>query len=266
MADGVRDVAALRDADPRQLGAFRLQGRLADSPVGVVYLARDRRGRAVSVAMLSRGAAADAAARDRFVAAVTKGAGVASPPRVVAAATSSLSAPWVAVPYAEGGRGAEVFLEPVGAGGASAGGVRLAPYWAGEGGGGAPRWGRLPGRAGSGVVHAEPDRRVVAGLVVLLLLFLVLLVLLYLYLSALGGREPGREQTPQGGGTESAEPSPSPSSSPGDSGEPSPGRPQEEGTQEPRVSPGPSEVPSVPLDDEDVEGMPVEPTDPQDLA
>jgi hypothetical protein len=60
----------LESADPPQLGPFRLTARLRESPAGIVYLGEDPYGIRVSVAVLTRGAAGDAAARERFQAAI----------------------------------------------------------------------------------------------------------------------------------------------------------------------------------------------------
>ncbi|RCV47291.1 hypothetical protein DEF23_27050, partial [Marinitenerispora sediminis] len=122
----------LQDCDPRQLGAFRLSERVSESPEGVVYLARDADGRQVSVAVLSHGAAADPAARDRFTAAVAKGTGVPGAPRVLASSAPGGSVAWVATPADGDGGGARAaaFLRPVGVGGARAAGTpAYAPYW-----------------------------------------------------------------------------------------------------------------------------------------
>ncbi|MEV4258344.1 hypothetical protein AB0J52_34755, partial [Spirillospora sp. NPDC049652] len=59
--------------DPVRLGPFRLTARLTENAAGIVYLAVDDEGRRASVAVLSRDAAEDAAARDRFRAAILAG-------------------------------------------------------------------------------------------------------------------------------------------------------------------------------------------------
>ena len=71
------------------LGPFRLTARILSSPAGVVYSALDPAGRPVQVALLTRGAASDPAARDRFAAAVRS-----SGPEVLAADTAD-QGPWV---------------------------------------------------------------------------------------------------------------------------------------------------------------------------
>jgi len=59
-------VSPLGDEDPPRVGDFWLDARLAASPAGVAYTAHDDQQRAVLVVLLSEGAAADAAARDRL--------------------------------------------------------------------------------------------------------------------------------------------------------------------------------------------------------
>ncbi|MFC7327039.1 hypothetical protein [Marinactinospora rubrisoli] len=254
----------LQDYDPRQLGAFRLRERVSESPEGVVYLARDADGRPVSVAVLSEGAAADPAARDRFAAAVSKGAGVPGAPRVLASSAPGASVAWVAT-SADGDHGrAAAFLRPVGVAGARAAGTpRYAPYWSGAGSPGAARWGWLPRGRGAAAAESHPNRGVIAGLLMLIMLFLVLLVLLYLWLA--GVREQANSQPapdPESSGSPSPSPQPSPSPRPSETGES--GSPDPDSSGEP--SPGPSDVPSVPLDERDFTGVPVDPSDPASLA
>lgn len=83
----------LQYGDPVQLGAFRLVDRVGESPAGVVYRATDPRGAQLLLTVLSRGAAADAAARDRFAAALRR------PPAgsTVLAVETEGPAPWVAL-------------------------------------------------------------------------------------------------------------------------------------------------------------------------
>lgn len=115
----------LRPEDPGGLGPFRLESRLHESPAGIVYLGADPYGRKVSVALLTTSAAGDAAARDRFRAAIEaetpppdsvprrpEAPGPDRPAPVVAALAEG-EAPWVATAYQEGRPGAERFLEPV---------------------------------------------------------------------------------------------------------------------------------------------------------
>ncbi len=141
----------LQYGDPPRLGPFVLQARLLTAPAGLVYLGQGPDGRAVSVAVLTRGAALDAAARDRFVTAIKDAGrhrggrlgrsvpligvvrGRAETPEVVA--MDEGRAPWVAVPYVPGGAGAERFLEPVMVSGMLLGdrqGPDFVPYWLGD--------------------------------------------------------------------------------------------------------------------------------------
>nr|WP_155999464.1 hypothetical protein [Streptomonospora sp. PA3] len=259
----------MHEEDPRQLGPFRLSDRVGSSAEGVVYLARDSRGRRVSVAMLSAGAAADPAARDRFAAAVRGGRGVEDPPPVLASSLSSPAASWVAV-RRRGSRGAEAYLEPVAAAdphSAGAGrGPSYAPYWAGQAAGAAPAaaawsWASVGLRRGHGAPGAA-GWPVIVALLIALLLFAVLVVALFLLL---------QNFTMQAG----APPSPPPSghgSSPGPgSGSPSPQPsgesegPQAPATGRPSPAPSPSAVPSVDVDEDDYPPGEI-PTDPQDQA
>ncbi|WP_285759941.1 hypothetical protein [Nocardiopsis ansamitocini] len=243
---------ALGEADPRQLGAFRLVERRRVCAEGVVYAGRDGSGRAVSVALLSAGASADAAARDRFVAAVSKGAGVEGPVPPVLGWGVSAAAAWAAV--ADEGAGAGVFLAPVAAGGPRGGtGPGYVPYWATSGGASAPRW-AWSGRGGGGVAApGRSSRGLVAGLAVLVALLVALLVVLYFFLSGLRQEAystPAEVPSPGGGaqespGTPSVSPSPQESDQGGESQSPAP-------------------VPSVELGEDEVEQMPEAPRSPQD--
>jgi hypothetical protein len=142
----------LHHGDPPHLGPFVIQARLRAGPAGLVYLAHAPDGRAVSIALLTRGAAFDAAARERFVAAirdslpergmrgwVSRRAGrgrtsvLESMPPVVAMDVGP--APWVATPYAPGRPGAERFLAPVLVSGMLIGerhGPDFLPFWVGD--------------------------------------------------------------------------------------------------------------------------------------
>lgn len=115
----------LQTEDPGELGPFRLDSRLEESPAGIVYLGADAQGMPVEVALLTTAAAGDAAARDRFRTAVTaetpqpgpgprrqRRLGPGEPAPVVAAFVDGF-APWVATAHAEGLPGASRFLEPV---------------------------------------------------------------------------------------------------------------------------------------------------------
>jgi hypothetical protein len=115
----------LQFGDPAELGPFRLDARLHESAAGIVYLGADPQGRPVEVALLTTAAAGDAAARDRFRAAVAAEAPrVSAFPRVpqapapgdpspVVAAMPETSTPWVATGHVPGLPGAERFLRPV---------------------------------------------------------------------------------------------------------------------------------------------------------
>lgn len=125
----------LQHHDPPRLGPFVLQARLGRAPGGIVYLGQGPDGRAVSVAVLTIGAALDGAARDRFVTAIraaSRRRGGDLPPIV---AMHDGQAPWVAVPYVPGGPGAERFLDRIMVSGMLAGrgsGPDFAPYWLGD--------------------------------------------------------------------------------------------------------------------------------------
>ncbi|MQA96746.1 MAG: hypothetical protein GEV11_19675 [Streptosporangiales bacterium] len=236
----------LQYGDPRQLGPYRLRGRLSEGPAGVVYLGEARDGRSVSLALLSDGAAGDAAARDRFRAAVLQGDGVPDRPQVLAADPES-SAPWAAVPHEAGRPGAEAFLAPVVTAGQLSGVARgpgFAPYWAGASGPARRGWGGLPAVAGFG----RPSGRSAAPLVIaLIVLFLLLLLLLLLLLALLSGPSEDARPTPSPAPSsatpsQSQSPSPSSSPSPSQSGSPSPSQspsPGQSPTPSPSGSPGP---------------------------
>jgi hypothetical protein len=143
----------LQYGDPPRLGPYVVQARLLALATGFVYLGQDADGRAVSVALLTRGAALDAAARERFLTAIryaasarggvrggvrgwvarTWGRGPAGAPQIIA--MDDGAAPWVAVPYSPGGQGAEWFLESVLVSGTLIGeahGPDFVPYWLGD--------------------------------------------------------------------------------------------------------------------------------------
>ncbi|WP_214415787.1 hypothetical protein [Sphaerisporangium fuscum] len=139
----------LQYGDPPRLGAYVVQARLQTLPTGFVYLAQEGDGRAVSIALLTHGAAMDAAARERFLAAVRQAAparggvrgliarartrGPNAAPQVIA--LDDGPAPWVAVPYVPGGPGAGWFLESVLVTGTLIGeahGPDFVPYWLGD--------------------------------------------------------------------------------------------------------------------------------------
>ncbi|MBX9387913.1 hypothetical protein ACFPZ0_07790 [Streptomonospora nanhaiensis] len=248
----------LAEDDPRQLGPFRLSERIGSRAEGVVYRGRDARGRAVTVAMLSAGAAADPAARDRFRAAVRKGAGVSGAPRVAGSNLSGSAAVWVAV--REGQGSAEAFLAPVGMAGADFGAAgaapSYAPYWAGRAGRPASSvWSRAVGlrRGPQGeAAAAHPNWTVVAALLLVLLLFGVLMVVLFLLLQTVAPRA-GQTPPPPPSYTPGSQP---PTEAPSPTGEGT--TPDEDGDQPrptpsagtPSVSPS-GDVPSVELDEDD---------------
>ncbi len=253
----VEEGARLHDGDPRQLGGFRLRARLSSAPEGTVYAAVDAHGEPVQVALLSEGAAGDTEARERFRAAVAEGRGVGRAPRVLASSTRSSAAAWVAVAGDGGRRGAAAYLAPVsgGAGRVRSGAPSLQPHWAARAAPASARWfWPLPGGGGA-VASPRANRAVVLGMVLLLLLAVLLAVLLYFWLSMLS-QQAGAQ----------AEPSPSPSPSPSSSPSPSPSQEGEERPEDDGESPAPSpsqepgeDLPSVPLDDDDLSTLPQEP-------
>ncbi|NKZ08446.1 hypothetical protein [Actinomadura latina] len=188
----------LPPGDPAQLGPFRLSARLSESAAGIVFLGVDGAGRRASVAVLNRGAAGDAAARDRFRAAINAavpaaggvpGRGSLAEPggaAPVVAAQPDGPAPWVATLYEADRVGAERFLEPVvfqGAERAWWGGRRrgpqFQPYWLGSGEPaleGPPRPAPAPGAAPVG--EQPPERSLVAAIVGLAAALLVLALLM----------------------------------------------------------------------------------------
>lgn len=235
----------LQPGDPPRLGPFRLNARLRESAAGIVYLGEDPYGVHVSVALLTKGAAGDAAARDRFRAAIVgempASTGVPRRPGSwTAGATSPLiaahpesKAPWVATVHDPRRPGAERFLDPVmfeppkgtgkgegtgvraavaaGAAGAGdkggPGGPRFEPYWIG-----ARDPAELP-------VAPRGPRLWGRGLVAALVTLAVLLALLVLALVMLFACEPPPRPQP----TPSPVPSPS-TGSPSPSPSPSPTR------------------------------------------
>ncbi|GGV38950.1 hypothetical protein GCM10010182_74170 [Actinomadura cremea] len=188
--------------DPAHLGPFRLSARLSETPAGIVFLGVDAQGRRASVAVLNRGAAGDAAARDRFRAAINAAAPAPTPgppgagagfapaagagPAPVVAAQPDGPAPWVATVYESDRAGAERFLEPVllGEGGRGRRGRRrgpqFQPHWLGSGEPAlAPP---VPARAPAPVPSGEraPQRSLVTAVLSLAAMLLVLLLLLFL--------------------------------------------------------------------------------------
>jgi hypothetical protein len=101
----------LPHGDPTHLGPFELTARLSETPAGIIYLGHDGQGRQVSVTVLTRGAAGDPAARDRFRAAIVSAERDGTTP--VVAAEPDGSTPWVATAYEAGAQDAERFLDSV---------------------------------------------------------------------------------------------------------------------------------------------------------
>ncbi|MCT9933103.1 hypothetical protein N5079_23115 [Planotetraspora sp. A-T 1434] len=188
-------VTPLQYGDPPHLGPFVLQARLRTAPAGLVYLGQAPDGRAVSVAVLTSGAALDAAARDRFVTAIkeaeqrrtgirgwgaslverVRGRVAADSPPVVAMQDGH--APWVAVPYVPGGPGAERFLDPVMVSGTLIGerhGPEFVPHWLGD------RDPALPAPPAPAPPPVSTRRSVVLASALLATLVLVLMVVLWL--------------------------------------------------------------------------------------
>jgi len=253
----VRPVSSpLHDSDPRQLGGYRLSGRLSQSSSGVVYLGEDATGRKVEVVLLSEGAAADPDARERFREAVAEGRDAPEGRRVLSAGTEAASAAWAAVPHGGEGPGAAAYLIPVegGAGPVRAGAAAvLRPHWSVRSAPASARWLWAGGHGGPGAAEAPPQRGVVVGVMLLLLLALLLIVLLYFWMSMLSQQAGGSEVEPSPSPSSSQEPSPSESPSPSPSQ--SPGEEEEEG--DPSSSPEPSDgPPSATLDEDDLEGLP----------
>ncbi|MBB2913690.1 hypothetical protein FHS43_004999 [Streptosporangium becharense] len=194
----------LQFGDPPQLGPFLLQARLRVGPAGLVYLGRAPDGRAVSVAVLTKGAALDPAARDRFVTGVreatagrsgvrgwvaraTRGrtAVVDATPQVLA--MDGGSAPWVVTPYEPGRAGAERFLEPVLVSGTLIGerhGPDFAPHWVGD------RSPALPAPPAPAPPPTETRRAVAAAGAVLTVLTVLLVLMVWFLLRGDDETEP----------------------------------------------------------------------------
>jgi hypothetical protein len=185
----------LQFGDPAELGPFRLESRLQESAAGIVYLGVDPQGRMVEVALLTTAAAGDAAARDRFRAAVAAeaprvGAFPRTPPvpapgepSPVIAALADSGAPWVATAHGDGHAGAGRFLKPVllergwGMGRRGRGGPSFQQYWLSGPKGPAVQPKPVPAPAGP-----AGDTRGLAAAVVSLAALLALLALLVLLL------------------------------------------------------------------------------------
>lgn len=242
----------LQYGDPPRLGPFVVQARLHAAPAGFVYLAQAPDGRAVSLAVLTRGAALDAAARERFVTAVREAAGrepsgrgvrawLARTTRTRAAvlegapevlALEGGRAPWVAVPYAPGRPGAEWFLEPVMVGGTFIGqahGPDFVPYWLTD------RAPALPGPPRGRRPLTETRRRVLIAALVLAVLVLLLTAMALLML--LGRSD--TERVPRPLPPTNFEPTPPPTPASPEPRQPSPS-PSPSPSQSEPVTPGPS--------------------------
>ena len=98
--DAVPNPAPPAPDDPLQLGPFVLRGRWSHDETGTVYQALAPDGLPVGLLALGPGPSRDAAARDRFAAAVSTGA-TSGPGRVLAADTGG-PWPWVALPAGHG--------------------------------------------------------------------------------------------------------------------------------------------------------------------
>ncbi|MBN6051519.1 hypothetical protein JYK22_06185 [Nonomuraea sp. RK-328] len=237
----------LQYGDPPRLGPFVVQARLHQAPAGFVYLGQGTDGRAVSVAVLTHGAALDAAARERFVTtmreASARGGGVrgwlvrASRPRAAVLegapevlAMDTGNAPWVAVPYVPGRPGAEWFLGPVMVGGTFIGpahGPDFVPYWLTD------RDPALPGPPPRPAPLTETRRRVLMAAVALAVLVALLTTIVLLLLFGRSEGDPLPRPLPPTNfqptpppvpaSPEPQRPAPSPTPSPSESGQGSPG-------------------------------------------
>ncbi|MWA06692.1 hypothetical protein F8568_041390 [Actinomadura sp. LD22] len=233
----------LPPGDPAQLGPFRLSARLSESAAGIVFLGVDGEGRRASVAVLNRGAAEDAAARDRFRAAINAavpgaggagrfgGGGRGGAP--VVAAQPDGPAPWVATAYEAGGPGAERFLEPVVLGGSRRWGRRrgpqFQPHWLGSSEAALARPRDEPVVGPAAAPERPPERSLVAAVLALAAALVVLVVLMAVLFSC----QPRPKDPPP----EPPEPTPSVTASVPPPSQPQPGNP-------PPGSPPPSGVPT----------------------
>lgn len=247
----------LQPADPAEIGPFRLDSRLHESPEGIVYLGSDPRGLRVEVALLTRAAAGDAAARDRFreaiIAATPRGVSSGPPPASgpgqpapVVVAQAHGEAPWVATAHQEGSVGAGRFLEQVplkrGWGVRPLGGPQFQAYW-------------MSGPKGPAVWSPEPpapavgpgDTKSLATAVAALAALLALLGLLLLLLFSCEPREPTPPpppiESPSPLQPTSAGPPPSPTPRPTPSKTPRPSQTGGVGTDNPAARPPESALP-----------------------
>ncbi|WP_433444437.1 hypothetical protein [Nonomuraea sp. CA-141351] len=240
----------LQYGDPPRLGPYVVQARLHAAPAGFVYLGQGPDGRAVSLAVLTRGAAFDAAARERFVTAAKEARGERSgmrgwfvrPGRSRGAVLDGTPevldlndghAPWVAVPYVPGRPGAERFLEPVMVGGTLIGqahGPDFVPYWLTD------RAPALPGPTRRRRPLTETRKRVLTAALALVLLVLLVTAILLLLLLGRRDSEPQPRQLPPTVFVPTPPPtpaSPEPRPSPSQSPSPSP-------SQSGQITPGPT--------------------------
>lgn len=155
---------------PSSLGPFRLTARQATSAAGDVHAAVDAQGRSAAVVVLAAGAATDAAARDRFAAAVARAGREGN----VLLDASGATRPWAAL--AAGTAAPTSVLESVLPGAASVPptGPAFEPYWRDRPGTWQPQPSRPaagPATAGGadGTSTAKWVAVAVAGAVVLLL-------------------------------------------------------------------------------------------------
>ncbi|GAA1262716.1 hypothetical protein GCM10009677_12980 [Sphaerisporangium rubeum] len=239
----------LQFGDPPRLGPYVVQARLQTLPTGFVYLAQDEAGRAVSVALLTRGAAMDAAARERFLTSArqartarggvlgwigrARGRAPANTPRIIA--MDEGPAPWVAVPYTPGEQSASWFLSSVMMTGTLIGdrhGPDFVPYWLGD------RVPAAPAPPPPAPPPTETRRAVMVALSALVALLVLAIAIAWMLL--------GRKEDPPGPGrplpATQYVPTPPPVPSPSDTLKPSPS-----------PSPGESGVsprPSLPGDDD----------------
>lgn len=209
----------LNEGDPRQLGGYRLLGRLRDSSLGVVYLGRDGSGDPVSVAVLDSGAVGDGGARERFAEVVR------TSPDVVAARTHGRSALWAAVAGEGPARAEELLAAAAGSGRVGARGPVVMPHWAGSRGAAAMRWAPWGGRRDSAVSAGESNWWLIAGLGLVLVLLLLLVSLLYWWMLQFPQPEmPGSVPPQESQESPEGEPGPGPGSSE-EEGEGSPSTP-----------------------------------------
>ncbi|WP_146159596.1 hypothetical protein [Allonocardiopsis opalescens] len=226
----------------------------------------------MAVALLGRGAARDAAARDRFAAAVERGRGerVGGEPVVVASDVAA-GTPWAAtrlvVGSSSGGERALGLLDPVSLAGAGArsgvGGPGYAAHWSGASEPSTARWGSVPRVRSVSVPREEREARSasVLGAVMATVFLLVLLVgaAVWVWMWFVVPPEP-----------EVAPPPPVPSSSSPAPGGGSPSASGSGGESGPSPSPGPGEASGVePSPGDSGEVVPgtgsASPVDPSDL-